>query len=112
MNLKYNWVCQLFAIWFMANVDCGQPIWNLESNGNSIYAISTDTWQECGLLCTKNLQKIERGLQNTECLYWTWSDPSNREYDNVCRFHGSEATSEYNGHTISGPSGCYSLSTC
>ena len=93
-------------------VEGGQPTWSSMLEGNNIYTISTDTWQECGLLCTRNYQTIEQSLLGTTCTAWSWNDPSNRHYANICRFFEDEHTSTDNGQAISGVSGCYSLSTC
>ena len=63
-------------------------------------------------MCTKNIQRLEEGLETTKCSFWTWSDPSGREYNNICRFHREDVSLEYNGGTISGPEGCYALWNC
>ena len=68
-------------------VQCRQPSWNVEFQGDNLYALTTDSWQECGLLCTRNMQRTEDSIKSTTCSFWTWNDPSNREYNNVCRFH-------------------------
>ena len=60
----------------------------------------------------KNIQRLEEGLETTKCSFWTWSDPSGREYNNICRFHREDVSLEYNGGTISGPEGCYALWNC
>ena len=93
-------------------IEGGQPSWSSMNQGNNIYTVQTETWQECGLLCTRNYQTVEQSLIGTTCTGWTWYDPSNRHYSQLCRFYGEEYTSSENGQTISGVSGCYSLSTC
>lgn len=96
----------------MRSVLCDQPLWNEEFIGDTLYTTSTETWQECGLLCTKNLQRSEYSLKSTECSAWTWNDPSSREYNYVCRFYHHNVSKEYNGNSISGATGCYSIYTC
>ena len=88
----------------------GQPRWNIRYTGESMYGTSTETWEECGLLCTRNFQWVDQ--VEGECLFWTWINPSPREYSKLCRFYESEGEIEDNGATISGASGCYSLHTC
>merc|ERR1712154_53871 len=53
----------------MKDIDGGQPQWNRMLNGHSIYAFSTETWEECGLLCTRNFQRIDPGLAGTSLLH-------------------------------------------
>ena len=112
MESRLSIIYIFFATLAMTTVRGGQPAWNVEFVGDSLYAISTETWEECGLLCTRNIQRLEEGLKTTKCSYWTWSDPSNREYNNVCRFHREDITLRHNGGTISGPTGCHALWNC
>ena len=104
----------LFAYYLllMLTTEGGQPNWSNMLQGNNIYTINTDTWEECGLLCTRNYQRIETSLINTNCTSWSWNDPSNRHYAEICRFYNDVPSHVENGQSISGVSGCYSLSTC
>ena len=101
-----------FSLLLVVTTEGGQPRWSNMLQGNNIYTISTETWEECGSLCTRNFQRIETSLVNTECTAWTWYDPSNRHYAELCRFYEDVPSNVENGQTISGNSGCYSLSTC
>lgn len=102
----------LFSTFLLVTVGGGQPSWSTMYEGNNIYAFTTETWEECGLLCTRNFQRTEPGLIRTNCTAWYWNDPSNRHYANLCRFFEGEHYEQDNGQAISGLSGCYSLSTC
>ena len=112
--LVYNFL----AVWItliilnVVKVEGGQPKWNKMYSGGAVYSTSTDTWEECGFLCTKDIQRTQPNLMNTKCSFWTWTDPSARNFSNLCQLFMSEGIIEDNGVTISGASGCYSLSTC
>lgn len=107
-----------FIIWtflvlfIVINIQAGQPKWSENCKGDLIYSLSTDSWEECGLLCTRDYQRVESVLWATNCTWWTWYDPSNRNYANICRLFEYDVLHEESGQAISGQSGCYSLSTC
>jgi len=97
----------------MADNEAGQPNWSEMYQGDVIYSLpDTDTWEECGLLCTRNYQRVESVLWATNCTHWTWYDPSNRNYANLCRLFEYNVLVQENGQAISGLSGCFSLETC
>jgi len=107
MRSNLYFVFIFFVTSIVICVQCRQPSWNVRFQGDNLYALTTDSWQECGLLCTRNMQRTEDSIKSTTCSFWTWNDPSNREYNNVCRFHQEIYSTEYNGGAISGLTGCY-----
>ena len=112
MRSNSYFVYIFFVTSILICVQCRQPSWNVGFQGDNIYALTTDSWQECGLLCTRNMQRTEDSLKSTTCSFWTWNDPSNREFNNVCRFHQEVYSTEYNGGAISGQTGCFTSETC
>ena len=113
LDYKSLAICtSLIILIIVLNVDGGQPKWNQMYTGTSVYSTSTETWEECGLLCNRDIQRTVPGLMNLKCSFWTWIDPSARNYANICQLLTSQGNIEDNGVTISGTSECYSLSTC
>merc|ERR1711962_166564 len=104
--------CLAITLCMTGVIEGGQPSWSTMLQGSNQYTLATETWEECGFLCTKNYQRVEQSLVGTTCSAWSWYDPSNRHYSKLCRFYDEEHTFSENGQVISGVSGCYSLSTC